>query len=317
MAIRWNHNYPLSAAVLLSAIVVIFVGCSAFKRTQIPHLPDSLPIAFELENVPFYPQTAYQCGPATLAMALTWSGQKISSERLKNQVYTPARKGSLQMDMVGATRRHGRIAYEILGPDAIFPELAGGHPVIVLQNLGLSWLPVWHYALVIGYDFNKEIIILHSGVSERKVMPYDTFAKTWSRSNYWGLLVLEPHKIPVVVSEKKYLLAIFGLERSRRFQAAAKGYQTALGRWSHSLGAAMGLGNCYYAMGDLDASEDAFRTAVSNHPQAGEAYNNLAQVLLEQGRKHEALEAIQKAIALGGPMRDTYEATLQEIQSQK
>ena len=317
MAICRIYKYPFCAAILLYAVAAIFSGCSVFQRTQIPPLPDNVPSAFKLENVPFYPQTAYQCGPATLAMALTWSGQKISPEELKTQVYTPGRKGSLQIDMVGATRRHGKIAYEIAGLVALFPELAAGNPVIVLQNLGLSWSPVWHYALVVGYDLNKEIIILHSGVSEKKNLSYDTFAKTWARSNYWGLLVLEPHKIPVLATENKYLLAVFGLEKSRRFRAAAEGYHTALARWPQSLGAAMGLGNCYYALGDLYASENAFRKAVSNHPQAGEAYNNLAQVLFEQGRRHEALETIQKAIALGGPMRATYEATLLEIQSQK
>ena len=317
MAIRRNTKYPFRAAVLLGAVAVFFVGCSAFQRTQIPRLPHSVPNAFELENVPFYAQDAYQCGPATLAMALTWSGLKVSPEELKEQVYTPGRKGSLQMDMVGATRRHGKVAYEINGPDFLFPELAAGHPVIVLQNLGLSWLPVWHYALVIGYDLNQDKVILHSGVSERKVISYDTFAKTWARSDYWGLLVLEPQKIPVLATENKYLLAVFGLEKSRQYQAAAEGYYAALSRWPRSLAASMGLGNCYYALGDLDASENAFRKAVRNHPRAGEAYNNLAQVLMEQGRKQEALEAIQKAIALGGPMRTTFEATLLEIQSEK
>ena len=48
---------------------------------------------------------------------------------------------------------------------------------------------------------------------------------------------------------------------------------------------------------------------------AADAYNNLAQVLLEQGRKQEALEAAQKAVAIGGAMREVYESTLKEIQS--
>jgi tetratricopeptide (TPR) repeat protein len=55
--------------------------------------------------------------------------------------------------------------------------------------------------------------------------------------------------------------------------------------------------------------------AVVNHPMAADAYNNLAQVLLEQGRKQEALEAAQRAVAIGGPMREVYESTLKEIQS--
>jgi hypothetical protein len=247
-------------------------------------------------------------------MVLTWNGLTVTPEALKTQVYTPARKGSLQIAMIGATRRHGKIAYEIKGPKSLFVELASGRPVIVLQNLGLSWLPVWHYAVVIGYDFSEEIVLLHSGVTERKEMSYYTFDKTWARSGYWGMIVLAPTEVPVLTTENKYLSAVLGLEKSHQFRAAVEGYQTALNRWPQSLTALMGLGNSLYKLGDLPSAEDAFRNAADTHPRAGAAYNNLAQVLMEQGRNLEALEAARKAVSLGGPMRAEYESTLQEIQ---
>jgi hypothetical protein len=49
------------------------IGCAGLRQMQMPQLPDNLPSAFELEAVPFYPQEDYQCGPATLAMALSFS----------------------------------------------------------------------------------------------------------------------------------------------------------------------------------------------------------------------------------------------------
>ena len=293
----------------------LLVGCSGLTKSESPFRPEYLPPTLELEAVPFYPQSKYQCGPSSLAMALTYSDLPITPEALQSQVYTPSRKGSLQMAMVGATRRQGRIAYPIHGVDALWPEIAAGHPVIVLQNLGLSWIPAWHYAVVIGYDFIDNTVILRSGTSERKVMSFYTFGKTWARSEYWGLIVLKPSQLPVTAGEKDYLAAVFGLEKSRQYQAAIEGYQTALTRWPRSLIAFMGLGNSLYALGDLLGAEDAFRTAVVNHPRAANAHNNLAQVLLEQGRKQEALEAAQRAVALGGPMSEVYESTLREIQS--
>ena len=302
-------------SLLLSFIVVALFGCSALQRTQMLPRPDNVPANFELVDVPFYPQTAYQCGPATLAMALTYHGLSLTPEELQSQVYTPSRKGSLQTDMVGATRRHGRIAYEITGPDAIFPEIAAGHPVIILQNLGFSSMPVWHYAMVIGYSFTEPNVILRSGVTQRKVMSYDTFEKSWAHSNYWGLMVLKPTQIPVVAEETKYLTAVLGLEKSQQFQAAVSGYQTALIHWPGSLPALMGLGNSYYAMEDLPRAENAFREATDRYPRVAPAYNNLAQVLLEQGRKREALAAAQKAVSLGGPMLSVSQKTLQEIRS--
>ena len=301
--------------LLLSFIAAALCGCSTLQRTQMPPRPEIVPAGHELVDVPFYPQTAYQCGPSTLAMALTYRGLSITPEELKSQVYTPSRKGSLQVDMVGATRRHGKIAYEITGPDAIFPEIAAGHPVIILQNLGFSWLPVWHYAIVIGYNFTEKNVVLRSGVTQRKVMSYDTFKKSWAYSNYWGLMVLEPTHIPVAAEENKYLTAVLGLEKSRQFQAAVTGYQTALSRWPESLPALMGLGNSYYALEDLSEAESAYREATERYPFAAPAYNNLAQVLLEQGRKREALAAAQKAVSLGGPLVSVSKKTLQEIRS--
>ncbi len=302
-------------SLLLSFIVAALYGCSALQRPQMPPRPDIVPASFELVEVPFYPQTAYQCGPATLAMALTYHGLSITPEELQSQIYTPSLKGSLQIDMVGATRRHGKIAYEITGPDPIFPEIAAGRPVIILQNLGFSWLPVWHYAIVIGYNFTENTVILRSGVTQRKVMSYDTLENSWAHSNYWGLIVLEPTQIPVVAEENKYLTAVLGLEKSQHYRAAVSGYQTALIHWPGSLPGLMGLGNSYYAVADLPGAERAFLEATERYPLFAPAYNNLAQVLLEQGRKQEALAAAQKAVSLGGPLLSVSKKTLQEIQS--
>jgi len=301
--------------LLLFCLLVLLSGCALFQRVSMPPLPENAPASFELDAVPFYPQEKYQCGPAALAMALTWSGQPTTPDELKDQVYTPSRKGSLQLAMVGATRRHGKIAYQINDSEALFPEIAAGHPVIILQNLGLSWIPVWHYAVVIGYDMAAEDVILRSGTTKRKVMSYDLFDKTWARSNYWGLMVLAPDQIPAKANEMNYLTAVLGLEKSRHFQAAVTGYQTALTRWPASLNARMGLGNSYYAMGDFKKAEQAFREATELDPQAAAPYNNLAYALLEQGRKQEALAAAQHAVELGGPMKAEFEKTLQEIRS--
>ena len=296
-------------------IISLLLGCSGLQRPPMPQLPPNVPARVELDSVPFYPQDAYQCGPATLAMALTWSGLPVTPDELKDQVYTPSRKGSLQIAMVSATRRNGKIAYEIGDSESIFPEIAAGHPVIILQNLGLSWLPVWHYAVVIGYDVPEQEVILRSGTTRRKVMSYHLFEKTWSRSNYWGLMVLKPNQLPALADENKYLRAVFGLEKAQRFQAAITGYQTALNRWPSSLNARLSLGNSYYFQGDLKGAEKAFREATQLHPRSAIAFNNLAEALLAQGRKQEALAAAQTAVALGGPLKTESEKTLQEIRS--
>lgn len=299
---------------LLIISVLTIAGCAGMEKVDWPPSSIDVPARHELTQVPFFPQEEYQCGPAALATVLDWSGLSIEPDDLTDKVFTPSLKGSLQMAMISAARRSGRVAYLISDRDDLFAEIAAGNPVVVLQNLGLSWIPVWHYAVAVGYDFPEEHVILRSGATARRQTSMHTFDKTWRRSEYWGLLVLKPSQLPATVKQEPYLTALVGLERARQYQAAVKGYGAALTRWPQSLPALMGMGNSYYALGRLGNSEQAFRKTVELHPQSGSARNNLAQVLFELGRRREALAEAKKAVELGGPMAGTYQQTLDEIQ---
>ncbi len=308
---------PLLCGLLLSFSGLFSAGCAGHQFGKIRGEMKNLPSRVELKTVPFYPQNDYQCGPAALAMALTWSGLPREPNQMVSEVYSPALKGSLQPALIGAARRSGRLAYPINGMKVLLREVASGKPVIVLLNLGLSWYPKWHYAVVVGYDLPEGFVELHSGKMVREYFPFRVFQNTWARSNYWGLLVLSPLDLPATAEEKPYLQALLGLEKARQLKAAVQGYETALGRWPGSLGALMGLGNSFYALGKLTRAETAFREASRLHPTSGPAFNNLAQVLWEQGRQGEALRAVQRAVALGGPQSGIYRGTLKEIESGK
>jgi hypothetical protein len=293
----------------------IFSGCATVSTTHWNQYTAGLPPKHELNAVPFYPQKEYQCGPASMAMALTWSGRPIHPDALTSQVFTPSLKGSLPPAMVAATRRHGRVAYPVSGPNALLKEVAAGYPVIVLQNLGFSWIPRWHYAVVIGYDLNAGEITLHSGVTRRKKTSLKAFENTWARSDYWGLAILPPYRLPASADETAYVLAIVGLEKARQWDAAVIGYRTALNRWPHNLFAHIGLSNSLYAQGELKSAETALRKTTDLFPNEGVAFNNLAQVLWDQGKKQEAIKTARQAVTLGGPFVEQYRQTLDEFQS--
>ena len=56
--------------------------------------------------------------------------------------------------------------------DALLAEpQASGNPVLVLQNLSLPWVPMWHSAVVICHDLARGEIILRSGTTERLALP--------------------------------------------------------------------------------------------------------------------------------------------------
>jgi tetratricopeptide (TPR) repeat protein len=310
---HFKQLYLFISGIILGLLV--FNGCATVSTKKWYQDTAGLPPEHELNAVPFYPQKAYQCGPASLAMALVWSGIQIDPDALTPQVYTPSRKGSLQPAMIAAARRHGRIAYPISGANALLQEIAAGHPVIVLQNLGLSWIPGWHYAVVIGYDLSQRVVILHSGITHQKKTSLRAFESTWARSGYWGLVILPPDRLPASANESAYVAAVVGLEKARQWPAAAEGYQTALNQWPKSFPAHIGLSNSLYAQGKLKAAEKVLRKTTNFFPNKGAAFNNLAQVLWEQGKKQEAKEAARQAVMLGGPLVEHYQKTLDEIQS--
>jgi len=305
-------NRDLSYMVLMA---LVLSGCAGLQRGDWTQGPAGIPAQREIASVPFFAQEEYQCGPAALAMVLAWNGLAVEPADLTEKVYTASLKGSLQPAMIAGARRYGRLAYVISGTESLIREIAAGHPVIVLQNLGLSWIPVWHYAVAIGYDIPADEFILHSGTAARKRTPLRVFQNTWARAEDWGLLVMNPGELPASAVEGKFVEAVLGLEKAKQPAAAVDGYRAALNRWPHNLAAVMGLGNSYYALGDLKNSETAFRRAVALHPSSGAAWNNLADVLLRQGQKSEALDAARKAIALGGPGEESFQKTLEEIQA--
>lgn len=312
LPLRLVENARLFAGVFMLALVG---GCaSLFPQTaQLRNgLPDSLPPQVELKDVPFFAQTEYQCGPAALATVLAASGERVTPEELVSQVYIPERKGSLQVEMLAAARRHGRVSYQ-LAPrfDDLLRELAAGNPVVVLQNLGIR--NGWHYAVAVGYDYDDAELILRSGDKERETMHFWTHEFVWMRSGYWAMVALPPDRIPVTADESRYLSAVTALERSGDTRAARTAYETFLKRWPTNVNAAVGLANTEHALGNLKAAERALREAEERDPKSVIVLNNLAQTLSDQGRDAEALPVIERAATLGGPFADTVRETRSAI----
>jgi len=302
-----------AAGMLLLMICLTLSGCGALVKDERPW-PAGAPPQSVVTGVPFFPQEQYQCGPAALAMALRWSGLTINPEDLAPEVYSPGQRGSLQTALITGARRHGRIAYPISGSKSLLTELAAGHPVIVLMNLSFFWYPKWHYAVAIGFDQPADEIILHSGQISNERLPLRIFENLWARSQRWGLLVLPLAMLPAQAEEVNWLQATMGLERAGQNAAAVTAYETALTRWPASFGAWLGLGNSRYATGNLAEAAAAFQEATRLQSTSGAAFNNLAQVLWEMGRQEEAMAAARQAVALGGPLLETFRQTLADIE---
>ena len=303
-------------AATVALLLLWLTGCATLSVPDYASsAPEGLPRQVELTDVPFHPQDAYQCGPATLATVLEHAGVARTPAQLVDEVYLPARQGSLQFEMLGAVRRAGLLPYRVAPQaDALLQEVAAGNPVVVLQNLRFDWFPQWHYAVVVGYNLSAGELVLRSGGEKRLTMPIADFDRSWAKSGRWAFVALPSQRLPATAREAEYVAAVADLERVAP-AAARQAYRRALAVWPTNLFARLALGNAAYRQHLLDEALTEYRQATLDHPEAADAWNNLAQILHESGRGREAREAAARAVAIGGARLETYRATQTAVEA--
>ena len=277
---------------------MLIAGCAGNQRVMMADI-ELQSTAIELIDTPFYPQITDQCGPSALATILNVAGVDVSPLRLKSNIYIPGRQGSLQLEMLAATRRYERVPY-ILEADisAVFSELEAGRPVLVLQNLGTDNMPVWHYAVVVGFLPDEKRFVLRSGDQERYRIKAAKFLRSWRRAGYWAMVALQPGTVPDRANPEMYLSALAAFESTGNDAATIAAYVAAVAKWPENTLAGLGLGNAYYADGQLVAAQQAYAAVLRVDPQNALILNNLAQVLHASGSNSEAAETIAVALSL-------------------
>jgi len=267
-----------------------------------------------LDSVPFFAQEQYQCGPAALATVLQASHVSVLPDALVAQVYVPSRKGSLQVEMLAAARRYGRVAYTLPPSlEALLAELQSGRPVLVMQNLGLERFAQWHYAVVVGYDLAEEKLILRSGMVKEYRLALSTFERTWQRAEHWAVVMLAPGEMPVNAEETRYFEAVSGFAQVAENGPQIIAYEAGLALWPRSTTLGMALGNLHYEARRLVLAREVYSTVLVASPNYAVAHNNLAQVLFELDELALAKEHAEKAVALGGSFSENYNKTLESI----
>lgn len=304
------RNARLAGVFFLAA----WLGGCAIVLPQTSGLRDTWPAGLaekaELADVPFFPQEDYQCGPAALATIMAYAGEKVVPDDLVPEVYIPARKGSLQVEMLAAPRRHRLVSYALAPKlEDVLREVSAGTPVILLHGYGVWPLKYWHYAVVVGFDRERGEAILRSGMKERMTMPFAVLEYTWKESAHWAMVTNRPERIPTTASEETYLDALNAMARVADAPTAITGYSAFLKRWPGNLTATIGLANALHADGRLAMAETVLRDALAKNPDSAVVMNNLAQTLSDRGRNAEALALVEKALKAGGPFTQALEET--------
>lgn len=261
----------------MALILISAVACSSTSKQSDLFLKKgahALSEKAKIIDVPFIKQTAHHCGPASLAMVMNYKGHEVSADELAKQIYTPNQKGSLPTDIIGSTRRNGMMAIPINSITDLIKELSAGNPVLIFENLGLDWYPVWHYAVAVGYDVTDPAVILHSGEDKFLRTNLKVFERSWKLTNYWGLAITNPRELTATGSELAHAASAAGLEDTGKLNEASDAYKTILKRWPNSLPALIGLGNVHYTENDLGEALKYLKLAKKKHPQSEAAQNN-------------------------------------------
>lgn len=297
-------------ATWVAACAVAVGGCAVnpaldlgeFSRAAAPILLD----------VPFHPQEDNQCGPAALATVLGAAGVETTPEHLSPGLYLPAREGSLQVEILGATRRAGRIPYLLdPSPQALVGELESGRPVLVLQNLRTRGFPAWHYAVLVGLDAARNELRLNSGPSAGLAMTAPRFLRTWDWAGRWAMVALRPGELPQTADPARYLAAVADFESVAGSGAALPSWQAAAQRWPDHPGPALAMGNAAHSRGETAEAARFFRAGLALRPNHPVLANNLASVLGEAGCPR-AGEAVLRPAAAALDDRSEWRKALQE-----
>jgi len=296
------HHLKIASRSFALVGLLLLAGCASTPPWPEPESPageTTLPSRVVLEDVPFYPQEKYQCGPASLAMMLNSQGLETDPDVLRELVYIPGREGSLQVEMVAGARAHDMVVYPLKPTlEAVLKEVSAGNPVLVMQNLLVDWWPQWHFAVVVGFDSDDETVILNTDTRKHHAMPYKAFHATWSKADRWAVVVLPPEQVPATAEPLAFLRAAHDLESTGHTRAALSAYQRAEQTWPQQPAPIMAQGNLAYEQEQWAGALAHFSKVVEQFPDYAEGWNNLAYTLEQAGCPAQARSALACAGAL-------------------
>ena len=175
----WFLRYAYITPVILSILLLSCIQPPDLREAVASHI---------IENVPFYPQQSFQCGPASLAGVLNYWGVDVSPEQIAAEIYSESAKGTLDWDMVFYAERMGLKVRQYRGSiEDIAHNIDLGHPVIILVDYGIWMYQQNHFIVVAGYK--EDGILANSGKERLRFISFKDLSKIWERTDFWTMLI--------------------------------------------------------------------------------------------------------------------------------
>lgn len=179
------------------------VGCASTVAPQIKRLPERV----ELSGT-FYRGEANQSGPQVLASLLSQQGIVITPGLLEKPLHLPGAEDKLQQNIQNLAREYGMVVYPLdKSLPALLTQVAAGFPVMVRFSEGSAFWAEPRYAILSGYDRNKQKVLLRAGMNRRELMSFSAFESAFETPGGWAILIQKPAQIPADVDRQRWLKA--------------------------------------------------------------------------------------------------------------
>ncbi len=156
------------SAALMAGCVAALAGCAGSVAPEIKRLPERVELSGR-----FYRGVANQSGPQVLASMLSQQNIVITPGLLDKPLHLPGAEAQLEQNMVNLAREYGMVVYPL---DATLPALltqvAAGYPVMVRFTEGSAMWAEPRYAILTGYNRQKQTVLLRAGMSQRTLMSF-------------------------------------------------------------------------------------------------------------------------------------------------
>jgi len=167
-----------------AALIILWMSCggcvSVNSGGQIPTL------AMNPQS-----STRYQCGPTTLASVFAFHGLNVPEAEISEIIYSPGARGVLITDLARVARDRGFETVISAGnSDTLREAIAGGHPPIVLLDLGVAGFRVPHFTAVTGVT--DEGVFLLSTNSKNDYLSHRKFKRQWTLAGNQFLILSPP-----------------------------------------------------------------------------------------------------------------------------
>ena len=208
----------IRAALLLAGCAVVLAGCAGNVAPEVKRLPERV----ELSGT-FYRGEANQSAPQVLASLLSQQGIVITPGLLEKPLRLPGAEDKLQQNLQNLAREYGMVVYPLdKNLPALLKQVAAGYPVMVRFSEGSAFWAEPRYAILSGYDRNKQKVLLRAGMNRRELMSFSAFESAFEKSGGWAILIQKPSQIPADVDRQRWLKAADELSQAGQENEAAQ-----------------------------------------------------------------------------------------------